>query len=351
MVRQLPDSVCEAVRADLNVFLASRPDLSMTDLTAYTALSERTGRAFASGGIPGGRQVVSEYQRVLEQARAGEILQPGAGGRGTSVLTEDTTKRVRKVRKAANFYETQTVRRVAEVLEFCEQNAAIGVITADFGVGKTEAVGAWRRANPTTESLVFEFDEFSCGNKVAFIQSLARMLGLDYAPGSWNGGIIFADVCARLRVTPCLLIFDQCELVRVKVFQVIRQLHDRTHDAGVGVVLLAAPILMTRMNQSRRDDLGALTSRVGIWAPLSGVTKTEMAAIVKQEGLTDIEEPAFDLWWKATGGSMRRLMRAMDLLKAKHAGKRITEKTIAGVAGNLWGMTIEVGRAEASPSA
>jgi hypothetical protein len=111
----------------------------------------------------------------------------------------------------------------------------------------------------------------------------------------------------------------------------------------VGVVLLSAPILLTRMNQSRVADLGALTSRVGIWAPLVGLQRAEMAAIVKHEGFTDIDEAAFDLWWKATAGSMRRLMRALDLLKAKHAGKRITEKTIAGVASHLWGMALSEG--------
>ena len=90
----------------------------------------------------------------------------------------------------------------------------------------------------------------------------------------------------------------------------------------------------------RVADLGALTSRVGIWAPLSGVSRAEMAAIVKQEGIEDIEEAAFDLWWRSTGGSMRRLMRAVDLLKAKHQGKRITEKTIATMAGYLWGLPV-----------
>jgi DNA polymerase III delta subunit len=65
-----------------------------------------------------------------------------------------------------------------------------------------------------------------------------------------------------------------------------------------------------------------------------------MAAIIRQEGITDVEPAAFDLWWRATGGSMRRLLRAIDLLKAKHAGKRITEKTVESVAGFLWGMNI-----------
>lgn len=148
-------------------------------------------------------------------------------------------------------------------------------------------------------------------------------------------------MCEHLRKSPCLLIFDQCERVSLRILDLIRQIWDRTHDAGVGVVLLSAPILLTRMNQSRIADLGAIRSRVGLWAPLAGLQRAEMAAIVKQEGFTDIEESAFDLWWKATGGSMRRLMRALDLLNAKHANKRISEKTIVGVAGSLWGMSIE----------
>jgi DNA transposition AAA+ family ATPase len=144
----------------------------------------------------------------------------------------------------------------------------------------------------------------------------------------------------HLREHPCLLILDQCELCRPRVLQVLRQLWDRTRDAGCGVVLLAAPVLLARLKGSRMQDLGALESRIGIVAPLSGLTRAEMAAIVKQEGLKDISEEGFALWWRATGGSMRRLMTSVDLLKAKHADKPITEKTIAGVAGSLWGMQV-----------
>jgi hypothetical protein len=138
-----------------------------------------------------------------------------------------------------------------------------------------------------------------------------------------------------------MLIFDQCETVRPRVCQVIRQLWDRTHEAGVGVVILAQQIMLARMTSGKAIDLGALTSRVGVFAPLTGMTRSEMAAIVKQEGFSDMDDSAFDLWYRALGGSMRRLMKSLDLLKAKHAGKRVTEKTITGVAGHLWGMSLE----------
>jgi hypothetical protein len=245
------------------------------------------------------------------------------------------------VARNGNFYVTQTVKKIGEVLDYCSDQCAIGVITADFGVGKTEAVNAWRRGHVgKVEATVFEFDEFSSTNKVDFVRMMARTFGVAQQVGSQNGGLVFRELCDYLRANPCLMIFDQCETLRPRVCQVIRQLWDRTHDAGVGVVMLAAPILLSRLMGGKMVDLGALTSRVGIWAPLAGLTRGEMAAIVRDEGFDQVDEAAFDLWHKAAAGSMRRLMWSLDLLKARHMGKRISEKTIAGVAGMLWGMQI-----------
>jgi DNA transposition AAA+ family ATPase len=334
----MPDEVCEHLRADLRQFLNIRPDVGMLDLTHHSTLSDAAGKNFLNGHLPGGREVVGELRRVLELAQAGEILPPGGARNGSLVIREEARERIRRVGKKPNFYETETVRRVAEVLDYCTENCTIGVITADFGAGKSEGVRAWRRERPKVESLIYEFDEYSSSNKVDFIRELAEMLHLEVPPGSQTGGKIFRTVCERLREVPCLLIFDQCETLRARIFQVIRQVWDRCHECGVGVVLLSAPILLTRMTMSRVADLGALTSRVGVWAPLSGLSRAEMAAIVKQEGIVDVDEVAFDHWWRLTGGSMRRLMRAIDLLRSKHAGRRVTEKTIVTMAGCLWGV-------------
>jgi hypothetical protein len=140
-----------------------------------------------------------------------------------------------------------------------------------------------------------------------------------------------------------MLVFDQCETVRPRVMQVIRQVWDRTRHAGVGIALLAAPVLMERLVGSRMRDLEALRSRVGVWAQLQGLSRAEMAAIVEQEGIK-VDPPAMELWWRATGGSMRRLVSAVDMIQAKHSGRNVTEKTVIGVAGNLWGMALDGGR-------
>ena len=267
MVVQLPQAVTDQLRADWQAYLKTRPDLGPADLAQYTTIAESTVRSWLCGMIPGGYEVIGEMRRVLAQARAGDILAPG--GSSAVVLTEDQAKR-RRVAKAGNFYGTQTVTRIAEVLDYCAERCSIGIITAEFGVGKTRAVADWRRRHAgKVESVFFEFDEFSSTNKVDTVRALARMFGLRNDVGSQNGGLVFREVCDYLRQNPCLLIFDQCETVRARVCQVIRQIWDRTNEAGVGVVMLAAPILLSRLMSGKMADLGALTSRVGIgrrWA-------------------------------------------------------------------------------------
>lgn len=327
----------EALRAELLSFLRMRPDLNKEHLAQFTTVSGSTVGRFLRGESING--ATAELRDVLARVKSGDIL--GLGGPGAISLTEDQSARPRRVAKRGAFYETQTVKRIAETIDYCAEHCAIGVITADFGVGKTEALKAWRRnAAGRASCVVFEFDEFSSTNKVDFVCMIARQFGLDAPGGTSGGGRVFRDVCAHLRANPCVLIFDQCETVRPRVMQVIRQIHDRTADAGVGMVLLAQQVLLARMMGGKTADLGALTSRVGVWTALGGITRAEMASIVKREGVEDVEDAAFDLWYRAVGGSMRRLMKSLDLLKSKHAGKRITEHTITGVAGMLWGMKL-----------
>jgi hypothetical protein len=260
MKRELTDEVCSEARERVRRLLAYRPDLTAEHLAQHTSLAAATVRLWLSGGMPGGREVVGQMARVAELAEAGEILAPG-GRPETVVLTEDTNERVVRIARRGNFYETQLVRRVAEVCDHCASAAAIGVVTSGFGNGKTEAVAAWRRKTAgKVESLVFEFDEYIATNKTDFICTLGRTLGATTVSGSQNGGRAFRDVCEKLRESPALLVFDQCEVARARILQVVRQIHDRTAEAGVGVVLLAAPILLARL--SKISDYGALASRI-----------------------------------------------------------------------------------------
>jgi DNA transposition AAA+ family ATPase len=336
MKRELSDEVCERARERVRRLLASRPDLTAEQLAQHTAITASTVRLWLSGGMRGGREVVGQMEQVAELVETGEILAPG-GGPETIILPEDTGNCAGRIVRQSTFYETQLVRRVAEVCDYCAENGAIGVITSAYGTGKTEAVKAWRRKTiGRVESVLLELNEYVGCDKTHFICTLERTLGATPAAGWQNGGRAFEDVCKRLRENPVLIIVDQGEVARARIMQIVRQIHDCTAEAGVGVVILAAPILLARLG--KMPDLGALASRVAIFAPLSGLTRAEMAAIIRAEGITDVEEPAFDFWWKNTGGEIRRLMRTIQLLQTRHAGRRITEKTLVGVAGHLWGV-------------
>jgi hypothetical protein len=110
-------------------------------------------------------------------------------------------------RAAGNFYKTETVRRVGETLDYCAEYCAIGVVTADYGVGKTDAVKEWRRRTASKiDSVSFEFDEFTAANKGEYLSAIAEMFGLERGGRGPNAGPTFRAVCAYLREYPCLMI-------------------------------------------------------------------------------------------------------------------------------------------------
>jgi DNA transposition AAA+ family ATPase len=286
--------------------------------------------------------VSAEYSRVLALAEAGEIFPVGA----EPVRINDVhPEKIRRVRRARDFYMIETVRNAAVALNYAAEQAAIVVITGEYGIGKSMALQHWRENDGRKyDTVVFEFDEFASSSVTDCVECLADLLGVQYTRGMCNGGKTMRLICEALIEEPRVIVFDQCETVRPRIMQVIRQIWDRTRHAGVGIALLAAPVLMERLTGSRMRDLEALRSRVGAWARLRGVSRAELSDIVKQEGIAGVDQAVLDLWYDATRGSMRRLMASIDMIRAAHSGRAVTPKTIAGVAENLWGMAMS-GRA------
>ncbi len=332
-------SVPSTVRDRVLALLERRPDLTPAHLvSAVPALSSAAARQYIAGTLLPSPYTDQHFERALRAIEAGDVLR--AQDSGTVQIT-DAVATPRRVRRQRDFYVIETTRRVQQVLTYCAEQSAIGICTADYGVGKTESVRHWRENDGRkTDHLLFEFDEFSSRNILDFVGCLSDRLALGYQVNVFNGGRVMRALCAALEEKPMLLIFDQCEMVAPRVLQVIRQIWDATRQAGVGVVILASPMLLERLEKSRTRDLGALSSRVAIWAALHGVQKQEVAEILRKEGF-DLDDGAIDLLYRVTGGSMRRLMAVTDLLVAKHSGKPITEKTIEGAAANLWGLQLQ----------
>ena len=185
----------------------------------------------------------------------------------------------------------------------------------------------------------FEFDEFSRSSIKDFVSRLAEVVG---AENSSSGSDTMRAIVRQLSLDPMLVILDQCETVTPRVLHLIRQIHDGAQHAGTGMVLLSSPLLAERLNNPRlKKEVGSLSSRVGVWIALGGCGRAEASAILRQEGVTNIDAAAIDLLVRMTRGSMRRLMAVTDLLVAKHADKTVTTVTVEQVSEKLWGMQLD----------
>ncbi len=338
----IPQNEIDELRKWFWDFLDRRTDLTASHIAAYSAMARSGCEAFLSRRMAESGRVVSEkmvyeFRRIRQLIESGEILRPEASA--LTVQRDSAMSAARRSRpRRRDLYKTENVAKIAQVLDYCAENAAIGVVTADYGVGKTTAVQHWRlNTGLTTPNCYFEFDEFSRCNINDCLHLLAELVGAQ--TGRRRGADTMRSVTRYLCDSPMLIICDQCETVKPRVLQMIRQIWDGSRHAGTGIVLLSSPLLAERLHApTLKKEIGALTSRVGVWAQLQGVDKAEASGILQQEGVKDIEPAALDLLLRMSQGSMRRLMAAIDLLIAKHSGKRVTERTIEGVASNLWGM-------------
>jgi DNA transposition AAA+ family ATPase len=326
--------------------LDSRPDLNVARVAAYTSLSRSGAEAFLSrrpddAERPIGDKTIDEFRKVKTLIEAGEILQPSAKVLALQTSPDDAP-RARNSKRRRDYYTTENSKRIAQVLDYCADQAAIGVVTADYGVGKSSAIQHWRSAKQgglTTPNCYFEFDEFSRSSIKDFVARLAEVVGADTTA---SGSQTMRAIIRHLSLDPMLVILDQCETVTPRVLQLIRQIHDGAQHAGTGMVLFSSPLLAERLNNPRlKKEVGSLSSRVGVWVALGGAGRAEASAIIRQEGVTDIDPAAIDLLGRMTRGSMRRLMAVTDMLVSKHAGKRVTERTVEMVAENLWGMQMD----------
>lgn len=239
-------------------------------------------------------------------------------------------QRGRRRAPAKPHYETQLSQDVARAMKFAAEKAQIVLVTGSYGFGKTHAVVRWIREEGD-EAVYFRFQR-ACMSRWVFLTHLAAALGCDTPPISsgLRAAAGMAAIVARLREEPKLLVLDQCEAVPVETLQVVRDIWDDTAEAGVGVALLASEELYTRLTRSRAGDLGALTSRIAGHFVLKGLEAGELRAIAGAEGL-EIDQRTAQTWANLAGGSMRRFLESLELLRAAHGDRAVTPKTVEGV--------------------
>lgn len=302
-----------------------------TALNGHSRFADTTLRNWLYGNQPETPEIAAEVRAALARVRSGLAVIPHDG------VSIDAIRAPRKakVQRSGETYVIDFLRDILAVLDYCWEHSTLGCVIAAFGTGKTYAVEYWRARHRDVPCAVIELHEFITKNRTEMVRAIAEALNL--APAG-TGSKIFDQVVEELRRSPRLLIIDQAEGIRVPVAQLLRQIHDRTRDDGTGMVILGANPLFTRLQNSRNQELGALTSRIEPWAVMRGVTAEEVAGIVKKEGIADIDAAAMHELVQKVNGSMRLLSSYLRLLKSEHAGRPVRKGTIEGFAKRLCGI-------------
>jgi type II secretory pathway predicted ATPase ExeA len=307
------------------------------DVACYVPFAQKTVQHYLAA-----RKTLSEpareaFKLFLAQAGRGDFQRET---KVVSIAAAASRPKRRLARREQREYKTELMRRVHSTIDFAVERAALALITADFGAGKTKAAQAWRSDHRDIDAVYYEFNDVSASRRYDFLSEIASALGLPDDVNSYNALRTFNAIVAKLREEPVVLICDQVETVKPRVLQVLRQIWDRARDEGFTVVLLAATPFWDRLQRARSNDLGALVSRIYPKAHLSGFSIEEMASIVQAEGVGPVDDKALALWFQAARQSMRYLFEGCEILASRHAGKRVTEGTVTELCGELLGLPV-----------
>lgn len=306
------------------------------DVACYVPFAHKTVQHYLAERKTLSDAAREALKKFLSQAERGDFR------RETKVVSIAAASRPKRrlARREQREYKTELMRRVHSTIDFAVERAALALITADFGAGKTKAAQAWRSDHRDIDAVYYEFNDVSASRRYDFLSEIASALGLPDDVNSYNALRTFNAIVAKLREEPVVLICDQVEMVKPRVLQVLRQIWDRARDEGFTVVMLAATPFWDRLQRARTNDMGALVSRIYPKAHLSGFTVQEMAAIVAAEGVGPVDEKALALWFQASRQSMRYLLEGCEILASRHAGKRVNERTVTDLCGDLLGLAL-----------
>lgn len=212
------------------------------------------------------------------------------------------------------FYETQVVRRIFELLRTCHLSSEFGVIVGNAGVGKTWALR--RYAQQYSDAILFEVVP---GASARFVFArIASLVGVDAGKSTIEA---FNAVLQRLQNSGRLLIIDEAEHLDYKCLELLRRLWD---FAGIGLVLCGMPRLLYNL-RGRKREFGQLHSRVGFVYSIDKVDDEDIAHILPKSAV------------RAAKGSIRKAVKiAMQAQRlAQINGKNATDKEILQAAISL----------------
>jgi DNA transposition AAA+ family ATPase len=176
-------------------------------------------------------------------------------------------------RKRVPIVQTDDLRRIANAVQIAHAEKDIALIIADAGAGKSTAAAWYARNNEKATVLV---NVVSGMNRRLLVQEIARQLSLDTA--RVPAAALIRNVSEALFERDMVVILDEADYLKADALEFTRRL---VYDLGQsGLVLIGLPRLKHQI-QNLRSDHRQLESRIGVYLPLSGLTRADAGAIAE----------------------------------------------------------------------
>jgi len=206
-------------------------------------------------------------------------------------------------RKKVPVIETDQLRKIVNAISLAHAEADIALVVDDAGSGKTTAARRYAEQNPRTTVLVEVVEGM---NRKILTQEIAKQLGLDTYRVSHQA--LIQAVSAALADRNMVVILDEADNLRDDALEFSRRL---VNDLGrSGLVLIGLPRL-TGVIQNLRNDHRQLESRIGVYLPLSGLTKKDAKKIAKSVW-EDIEDEVVDAIYRISKTDVRQFVKIIE---------------------------------------
>lgn len=198
------------------------------------------------------------------------------------------------------YVQTETARRIGNLLKMAHINGEAVVLYGQAGLGKTSALLSYHKRNP--DAIFIETDP-SFTAKV-LLQNIAQTIG---SPASGSLHEVMQGIVDKLKNSSRLLMIDEAELLPLRALECLRRIHDKT---GCGLVLAGMPRLLVNL-KGKRGELVQLYSRIGFAMNLGdALSATDLRQIV-QTVLPHLPDDAAGEMVAAVKGNTRVLCKLM----------------------------------------
>jgi DNA transposition AAA+ family ATPase len=260
------------------------------------------------------RYELSQAQVGREIGYSGSVLSAYRAGtyRGDVVKLEDAIiqwlarQTKARERKRVPIVETDDLRRITTAIQIAHAEKDIALIISDAGSGKSTGAAWYAKNNEKATVLV---NVVSGMNRKMLVQEIARQLSLDTARVPVN--TLIQNVSATLHERDMVVIIDEADYLKADALEFTRRL---VYDLGQsGLVLIGLPRLRYQI-QNLRNDHRQLESRIGVYLPLSGLTRAD-AALIAEAVWPRVDKKIVDAIYHISKSDVRQFTKIVERMQ------------------------------------